>query len=183
MINTEHTFGKRYKDACIANSKFSHENNKKIVEWMKRPYEEQNTLLICGSPGTGKTYFAAGLVNLYNERKFHYRYFTDYDFISEVKETFSKGWDPKKEVIRLSESAPLFILDDLGSLRVTEWEHEQFHTLIDHRYKNQLPTVIISNLTTSEFKEKFEPRFVSRLFSDENVFLDVSGPDLRQQGF
>lgn len=179
---TKINFGKRYENASLSQLRFPNEKNELILRWTKKPDEKKGILLILGSPGTGKTYLSAALVNYLQEKNKNFRYYTDSDFIKVLKETMLKGWDTKIEIERLSDSADIFILDDVGSIRLTEWEVEQIHCLIDTRYKNQLPLIIISNFTKKEFEEKFEKRTVSRLFSLENTQIELSGPDLRQQG-
>lgn len=176
------TFGKRYKDATLSNLRFSKDDCSRLVEWIKKPHHEKRILLILGGPGTGKTYFAAAMVDYLQNQKFNFRYFTDSDFIKNLKMVMQEGHDTKYEIERLSDSADIFILDDVGSIRLTEWEIEQIHCLIDTRYKNQLPLVLISNFTHEQFKDKFEPRLVSRLFASENTVLIIHGDDLRQQG-
>ena len=183
MPSVEEVFGKRYKDACLSKLKFSNDVNEKIHGWLKKPGYEKHTLLVHGRVGNGKTYFSAAMMNYVNDKQVRYRRFTDYEFISHLKNKMKIGWETIQEAIRISESSDLFILDDLGSIRITEWEHEQIHALIDHRYNHKLMTIIVSNLTRNDFSEKFEPRFVSRIFAKENTIVEVNDEDLRMLGY
>ncbi len=56
-------------------------------------------------------------------------------------------------------SAPLLVLDDLGTQNMTPWVQEKLYQLFNYRYTAQLPTVI----TTSDDPEEMDPRIMSRL--------------------
>ena len=184
-IRVEDVFGPRYQNACFAKLMFSKENIEKINRWIKTNPREKYLLFLHGNPGSGKTYFTAAMINFVNElnQKVIYRYFTDYEFIAHLKNVMKEGWETIKEVVRLSESADLFILDDLGSIRMTDWEHEQIHALVDHRYRFKKPTIIVSNLNRQDLTNKFEERFISRVFSSENTVVEVACGDLRKIGY
>ena len=185
MIKVEEVFGIRYQDACMAKLMFSKENHIKIDRWLHTEPKEKYLLFVHGTPGTGKTYFVAAMINFINDlnQKVIYRYYTDYELIAHLKNVMKEGWETVKEVIRLSDSADLFILDDLGSIRMTEWEHEQIHALVDHRYRFKKPTIIVSNLNRNDINEKFEARFISRIFGAENTIVEIICDDLRKIGY
>ena len=46
---------------------------------------------------------------------------------------------------------PLLILDDFGTQNATAWAQEKIFQIINHRYVNQLPTVITSNILIDDF--------------------------------
>jgi DNA replication protein DnaC len=56
-------------------------------------------------------------------------------------------------------TAPLLILDDLGTQASSPWVREKLFQLFDHRYLAELPTVI----TTADYKEEMDPRLLSRM--------------------
>jgi DNA replication protein DnaC len=69
-------------------------------------------------------------------------------------------YDQLFEAVR---SAPLLILDDLGTESATEWAREKLYQILNHRYAAKRPTVI----TMVNSLEETEPRLASRM-------LDVS---------
>jgi DNA replication protein DnaC len=56
-------------------------------------------------------------------------------------------------------NAPLLILDDLGTQTATPWAKEKLDQLLNHRFSNELPTVI----TTSTPVQELEARIRTRL--------------------
>lgn len=90
-----------------------------------------------------------------------------------------KGWDTHRELERLFESDLIF-LDDVGKLGHTDHKENMIFDAIDIRYNSEKPTVITSNLSKNEFRTIYEPRFCSRLFSNENIVIEVmDGIDYR----
>lgn len=150
-------------------------------------------LLFHGSPGIGKTYFCAGLIE-YAVRKFphEFRYFSERELFTRLRTCISEGHgDYLWELGRLTDSYFL-ILDDVGSninpqhvsYKDHEWKREIFFSFLDIRYNLQMPTVITSNFTKEDFKEIYSERICSRLFAKENTIISLFGSehDKRTQG-
>jgi DNA replication protein DnaC len=66
------------------------------------------------------------------------------------------SYDRRFDEIR---TAPLLILDDLGTQSMTPWVKEKLYQLFNHRYNAQLPTVI----TTSDLLDDMDDRIRSRM--------------------
>ena len=70
----------------------------------------------------------------------------------------------------------LLVLDDLGTQNATPWAKEKLFQILNHRYVNQLPTVITTNLTLMDI----EDRIRSRLRDPEVVSrIKIFAPDYR----
>jgi DNA replication protein DnaC len=48
---------------------------------------------------------------------------------------------------------PLMIVDDLGMERNSEFAREQIFSVIDSRYRSQLPMIVTTNLSLDELKD------------------------------
>jgi DNA replication protein DnaC len=85
-------------------------------------------------------------------------------------------YDDRFESVR---NAPFLILDDLGAQSATAWAQEKLFQLLNHRYNEQLATVI----TTNRELEEIEPSIRSRL-SDSRlcIIATILAPDFRQGG-
>jgi DNA replication protein DnaC len=85
--------------------------------------------------------------------------------LDHLRATFSPSssvsYDLRFDEIR---TAPLLILDDLGTQSMTPWVREKLYQLFNSRYFSELPTVI----TTSDRLEDMDKRLVSR-FKDARV--------------
>ena len=72
----------------------------------------------------------------------------------------------------------LLALDDLGSVRLSEWDLDHLAEVADERWSAQLPTVITSNVTN--IRGLLGPRISSRL-ADRALVVELDGPDRRRQ--
>lgn len=75
-------------------------------------------------------------------------------------------------------SAGLLVLDDLGSVRLSDWDLEHLAELVDTRWSGRLPTVVTSNVTG--IRELLGPRISSRL-ADRALVIEFDGPDHRRR--
>ncbi|MDQ3044231.1 MAG: ATP-binding protein, partial [Chloroflexota bacterium] len=74
-------------------------------------------------------------------------------------------------------NAPLLVLDDLGTENTTPWAREKLFQIINHRYNEQLPTVITSN----QDHKRIEERILSRLMDHRlTTFVDIDAEDFRR---
>ncbi len=120
-------------------------------------------LLFTGPRGCGKTHLAVAItgVNIQQGRPALYTFVPS--LLDHLRSTFSPdspiGYDELFEQIK---TAPLLILDDLGTESATPWADEKLYQLIVHRFDSRLPTVITSVVSLDSFIEEF-PGIGSRL--------------------
>lgn len=69
--------------------------------------------------------------------------------------------------------------DDLGAEKLTDAKRENLYYIIDTRYRNELTTIITSNLTIEELSDH-EPRLASRL-AEMGKILHFTGQDYRKE--
>jgi DNA replication protein DnaC len=83
--------------------------------------------------------------------------------------------DPQ-EVFRLLSTTPLLVLDEFGT---ANWPNEQklVFSLFDTRYRNCLPTILITNLTPVEL-QRLDLALHSRL-TESSIFVPFAGVDYR----
>jgi DNA replication protein DnaC len=99
------------------------------------------------------------------------------DMLDHLRATFnpdsSVSYDRRFEEIR---SAPLLILDDLGSQAMKPWVREKLYQLFNYRYEARLPTVI----TTAETLEEIDPRIKSRMLDRRLCVIQaITAPSYR----
>jgi DNA replication protein DnaC len=75
-------------------------------------------------------------------------------------------------------AAGLLVLDDLGSVRLSEWDGDHLAEVADARWSAQLPTMVTSNVT--DIRGLLGPRISSRL-ADRALIVELDGPDRRRQ--
>jgi DNA replication protein DnaC len=117
-------------------------------------------LVLMGSYGAGKTHLAAAIANYRADTHTPPLFVVVPDLLDHLRATFSPtstiSLDRRFEEVR---TAPLLILDDLGTQSTTPWVKEKLYQLFNYRYNAELPTVI----TTAFSLEEMDPRLRSRL--------------------
>jgi DNA replication protein DnaC len=117
-------------------------------------------LVFRGGVGSGKTHLAAAIANEAVRSRVPVLFAVVPDLLDHLRATFSPTssiqYDEMFEGVR---STFLLVLDDLGTESATPWAQEKLFQLINHRYNNQLPTVI----TTNRRLESLDERIVSRI--------------------
>jgi DNA replication protein DnaC len=117
-------------------------------------------LVFMGGYGSGKTHLAAAIANYRAGLGDPPLFIMVPDLLDHLRATFSPNsnvaFDRRFDEIR---TAPLLVLDDLGTQSMTPWVREKLYQLFNYRYNAELPTVI----TTSDSLEEMDPRIRSRL--------------------
>jgi DNA replication protein DnaC len=117
-------------------------------------------LVFMGGYGSGKTHLAAAIANYQAGLGDPPLFIMVPDLLDHLRATFSPNsnttFDRRFDEIR---TAPLLVLDDLGTQSMTPWVREKLYQLFNYRYNAELPTVI----TTSDSLEEMDPRIRSRL--------------------
>jgi len=123
--------------------------------------EPKGWLVLAGPSGCGKTHLAAAIANHYIENNHPVFYITAPDLLDHLRSTFSPSSEmPYDEFFEQVRNTPLLILDDLGAQSSTPWAKEKLDQLLNHRFSNQLPTVIVSIVPIEELEERIRTRLI-----------------------
>lgn len=134
-----------------------------------------NFLVYCGSPGIGKTYLCASLVE-WAMKTFNsdWRYWTENNLLKYLRDSMESSKGDYLDALKYMIDAEFLILDDVGSgVKVNEWREEIFFNVVDYRYNTMKPTLITSNFSEKEFLQKYHARVHSRLFSKDNIIIEI----------
>lgn len=136
-------------------------------------------LLLHGTVGTGKTYFAACIANSLIDEGYKV-VMTNFARLTNQLQGMFAG---RQEFIDDFNNYSLLIIDDLGAERNSEYMKEFVFNIIDARYRSGLPFIITSNLTMDEIKKpqdigyaRIYDRILERCFP-----VEVSGISRRRQ--
>ena len=121
--------------------------------------KEGKGLLLYGTVGTGKTYFAACIANALIDKEISV---CMTNFTKILNQLQSKDVN-KQAYIDSFNSYTLLIIDDLGAERSTDFAQEQVFNVIDSRYRSGLPFIVTTNLTAEELKKPQEVKY-SRIY-------------------
>jgi len=149
---------------------------KAAVAFAKEP---QGWLVLMGGYGSGKTHLAAA-VNNYLEARLKPVLFTVVpDLLDHLRATFVPGspveYDELFEAVR---TVPVLILDDLAAENATPWAMEKLYQILDYRTRQNMPTLITTNLPLNQFEGRLQTRLTNRFIT--KVVLNLA-PDYRQE--
>ena len=121
-------------------------------------------LVMVGKPGTGKTHLACALANDLLDKGYKALYRVTPDLLAELKEA---AWNHSQAAMMQSCTATdLLVLDEVGVRESTEADFTLLLRLLDKRYREHRPTVVISNLRLEDLERVIGDRVVDRLRED-----------------
>lgn len=129
----------------------------------------QYGFLIHGPSGAGKSWAAAYVVNSVRHRRSMSAAMVNFSrTLTALRSTFRDD-DEHKALRSILFDTPLLAIDDLGMERkVNEnpelsWAVEQFYQVIDYRRDEDLPTIITTNKTLDELRERLGEPIMTRI--------------------
>lgn len=127
--------------------------------------KEGVSLVFVGKTGTGKTHLACAIANhVMQNYRLSVRFVNVIDAISQIKQSWSKYSEQNEnDIIALFTAPNLLILDEVGVQFGTETEQMLLFRIINKRYEQLLPTIIISNLTVETLSKTLGDRIFDRL--------------------
>lgn len=119
----------------------------------------QGWFVLTGGNGCGKTHLAVAIANACVARGVPVLFIVVPDLLDDLRAAYAPNsevsYDETFEEVR---SAPLLILDDLGTQSNTAWADEKLFQIINHRYNAALPTVITTNRSMDELPVRIASR-------------------------
>ena len=138
---------------------------------------EHRSILMLGKTGLGKTHLSLAIANAAVKCGLGVVYSSAQHLVSELEnEHFSntKCDDALKKYC----GCDFLIIDDLGAEFITQFSVSAIGNIINERLLRNLPTIISTNLSLSEIKEKYTERTASRIFGCYEK-LKFIGKDIR----
>lgn len=116
-------------------------------------------LLLSGASGCGKTHIAAAIVNQLIDRGEPALFVVVPDLLDHLRSAYQPGADVGyDDLFERVRSAPVLVLDDLGTQAQTAWAQEKLFQLINHRFNTRLPTVVTTNLHPDQLDDRLRTR-------------------------
>lgn len=121
------------------------------------------TFAILGNRGTGKTQLAV-CIAMRAAEKGGVLYLTAFDFFLRIREAFSReSKKTERQILAELTSIRFLILDELQERGESAWEDRLLTSLIDRRYRDKRATMLLANLSESEFRKSIGPNAEDRL--------------------
>lgn len=175
--------GNAYEEACAFVGRFDENRH-------------TNGIYFVGGVGCGKTYLSAAIASAVIDnwrihaweaervadgnpvRTFPVRFTSTVDLFGRLKSTYAQGGSAE-DITAEYKTVPLLVLDDLGAEKPTDWTRERLFEIIDHRYNEELPLIITTNLTPDEMISDLGERICDRI-REMCVFAPVTAVSQRQ---
>lgn len=126
--------------------------------------EKGASLLFGGLPGTGKSLLAMIVLQEVCRRGYGARYTTMQGLVLAVRRTWGKeGEGRESDVLDDLSNTSLLVIDEVGVQAGTENEKALLFEVIDRRYADMRPTIMVTNLNKDGFKEFVGDRVWDRL--------------------
>ena len=150
-----------------------------LEDWEEN-LEAGKGLYFCGGVGTGKTHLAVAVMNeLIRRKRVPSLFVTVPELLDNLRETYNKPGRNLDEWMDAVQNAEFLVLDDLGSERPTEWVRERIFVIVNHRYREALPTVFTSNIGPKDLAEQLGERTASRIIAMCD-WIALEGDDYRE---
>jgi DNA replication protein DnaC len=160
----------RFRDRTIANyiadtadKKHSLTIARDFLENFDENYKNGTTLIFSGKPGTGKSHLAIAIAQAVMP-KYTALYINALDAIRMIRDTWRKDSDQSEtQVLDMLGSIGLLVIDEVGVQYGTDNEQMLMFDIINRRYRDSMPMILLTNLGTEGFKEYMTERSYDRL--------------------
>lgn len=121
-------------------------------------------LILAGNPGTGKTHLACSIANHLMPLGRSALFIGALDAIKRIRATWARDSDETElQVMRAFREVDLLILDEVGTQFGTEAEMTQVFEIINGRYMDVKPTVVLTNVFHDKLEAVIGHRSLDRL--------------------
>ncbi len=166
-------FGLRYSSKTLNDFKIITKEHTSVkdamLDYINNFSKQEDNLLLVGGKGSGKT-FTASLIakELYKHRDITLYYTRLHSLFSDIKDGFNQS--NTSNIFEYACNVDLLILDEVGSYSLSNYDYQQFFSLIDERYSNELKTIFITNIEKiKDFIEFLNSAISDRVFESIKI--------------
>lgn len=154
--------------------------------------KKRDSVFLTGFTGCGKTHLAVAMlrqkvennpIELEPDRFYQDEtsciFVTAPELLLEIRQTFNNSNLSEAKVVDKYTKVPLLVLDDLGAEKTTEWAESTLYIIIDRRNREEMWTIVTSNLELDDIERCLGARIASRLSDMKVVKLKL--PDYRKK--
>jgi len=153
------------------------------VEYARKFGAKSMNLFFNGAPGLGKTFLSACIARVVADNGFSVVYDMAGAMFSKFEdEKFQKVENPEetRDEIKRYLECDLLIIDDLGTELTTSFTISALYEVINTRLVTAKKTIVNSNMTIAEMRNRYSQQIMSRLEGEYQV-LTFYGDDIRKK--
>jgi DNA replication protein DnaC len=140
-----------------------------------------DSLLMLGTPGTGKNMLAACICKNIATQGFTALHTTAIKLVRKVKTSWGNSELDEQELIDQFTKPDLLVIDEVGVQFGSPTEKIILFEVINGRYEEMRPTVLISNLTLADAETYLGPRIIDRFYEGKSSLLEFNWASYRRQ--
>lgn len=177
----------RFKTRSLDNFEPRTERHHAVLE-LARAYVERwpqheragRWLVFAGEPGVGKSHIAIAILRALMPATVG-QYITCIGMIQAVRATWARGSESTEaQVLRHFGSTPLLVVDEVGVQYGTEGEHTIIFDVLDRRYRDMRPTILLTNEDVEGFERFVGPRLWDRM-KENTRWVQFDGGSYRKE--
>lgn len=153
------------------------ESCKKFIQNFSIDY---HNLFFYGTVGTGKSFLSGCIAKELMDNGYSVIYFSAAGLFETLSQ-FSFDYKNKDELHGIYEDlydCDLLIIDDLGTELTNNFVTSQLFSCLNERHMRRKSTIISTNLSLEELRNRYSDRIFSRITSNYNL-CKLTGPDIR----
>lgn len=148
----------------------------------------EGSLLFTGGSGRGKTHLAVAVIKELLKKGVPCLFVDFHELLAEIRNSYDElSKTSEYEILKPILSVEVLLLDDLGSLRMTEWVQDTVFHIVNLRYNQKKTLIATTNMEMEPSKtshqeslqERLGLRVVSRLY-EMCTHIELDGPDYRK---
>tara|TARA_R110000868_G_C10972986_1_gene771101 strand:+ start:6106 stop:6873 length:768 start_codon:yes stop_codon:yes gene_type:complete len=179
----------RFKDHSFATFKTGTDEQKKKLDRCQdyaknfnQKLKDGTSMILCGKTGTGKTHLACSIANEIINKGHSAVFMNVIKMMRQVKETWSKGSETTEQnAINWFLTPDLLILDEVGVQFGSDAEKMILFEVLNERYQNIKPTILISNLLPANLQEFVGERVMDRMKENGGRILQFDWKSNREK--
>ena len=138
--------------------------------------EKGRCIVMSGGVGTGKTHLSVGLLKEVIAKGGTGIFLSVADLIADIRGT----WTGKNvDKVKLFTECDMLVIDEVGVQAGTDNERQILFSVINQRYNDVKPSILLTNLDPSAFKSYVGQRVFDRLKENDGDFIIFNGPSFR----